>query len=71
MHRRTHLSPRSVARQQARRSISAPFACIGKFITERGFQSGVACKGQPKTVSILRVSSKLVTAASDQRQKRG
>jgi hypothetical protein len=60
-----------MAKQQASLSISAPFACIGKFITERGFQSAAACRGQPNTVSILRVSSKLATAASDQRQNCG
>ena len=46
-----HISmPRSVARQQASRSISAPFACIGKLRKERSFECAGTCTRQPNTV---------------------
>src|SRR5512132_2120729 len=44
--------PRSVARQHAKRSISAPFACIGKLRKERSFACAGTCTRQPNTVCL-------------------
>jgi hypothetical protein len=56
-------TPRSVARQQAIRSISAPLACIGKFRSERGFESSPIRSHQPKTVCSEPVSIAVSRAA--------
>ena len=42
--------PRSVARQHASRSISAPFACIGKLRSDRGLGFSPTCTCHPNTV---------------------
>src|SRR5664280_383328 len=45
------LTPRSTARQQANRSISAPFACMGKLRRLLGFGSPSTKRFQPKVVN--------------------
>ena len=57
--------PSSVPRQQARRSISAPLACIGKFCRDRRLTFGPTCTVQPKTVCKLPCSIAWSTAPSD------
>jgi hypothetical protein len=52
------------------RIISAPFACIGKFISERAFTPGPIWRRQPKTVCISFLSRAEVTMSSDQDQNR-
>ena len=42
--------PRSIARQQATRSISAPLACMGKLRSERGLGLSPIRTCQPNTV---------------------
>ena len=71
MHRRADRDAALGRQAAASRIISAPFACIGKFISERGLTSAPTCSRQPNTVSIRPVSTAVVTASSDQRQKRG
>ena len=70
VHRFPHSSTlRSVPRQQASLSISAPVLCIGKFAKERTFGSVGTCNCQPNEVCRLFHAMARATLLSDQRRK--
>ena len=68
MHRGTDAMFPSVGRQPARRNISAPWACIGKFRRLRAVGPRFDMKGQPKTVRKRPPSMPCISTRSAQAQ---
>ena len=62
--------PASVAAIAAMRIISAPFACMGKFISDRALAPATTRRRQPNTVHISPVSMAESTMPPDHDQNR-